>query len=89
MKVLGPTKPLTGWAMEDLATALQRCGRKEEQTVVCLHLGVENKRATFYRKGATGTIVLKKNRHVVNHSERFWPFYLSSACCIGKWELEV
>lgn len=30
MKVLGPTKPLTGWAMEDLAGALLKRGRREE-----------------------------------------------------------
>jgi len=30
MQVLGPTKPLTGWAMEDLAGALQKCNRHEE-----------------------------------------------------------
>ncbi|CAE7619200.1 Vcpkmt [Symbiodinium sp. CCMP2592] len=30
MKVLGPSKPLTGWAMEDLAGAYKRRGRLEE-----------------------------------------------------------
>lgn len=30
MKVLGPNKPLTGWAFEDLAGACRRCGSLEE-----------------------------------------------------------
>ncbi|CAK9023741.1 unnamed protein product [Durusdinium trenchii] len=36
LQVLGPKKPLTGWAMEDLAQAYQRRGRLEEAKLLVL-----------------------------------------------------